>query len=337
VNPPGNPFLWTAAGAESGTPEVSIIIVNWNSAEFVKKCLESVYKYTIDLQCEVIVVDGASYDGCGEMIAREFPQVIFIQSERNMGFGRANNLGVERARASTVLFLNPDTELVGPALSILHRQLETLPLAGAVGAKLLNPDRSVQTSCIQATPTILNQALDSDFFRRLFPNAALWGTRALASEGGKGAEVEMLSGACIMAKRGVFEKVGMFSSDYFMYCEDTDLCYKIRAAGYKNYYIPSATIIHYGGGSSQQSRSQFSNVMMRESIWRFFLKTKGRCYGFGYRGVMMLSALCRLALTLASPFRFLHGKGAAGDHSARKWAAILGWSLGAQRWVKKYD
>jgi GT2 family glycosyltransferase len=123
-----------------------------------------------------------------------------------------------------------------------------------------------------------------------------------------------------------------------MYCEDADLCYKIQKAGYKNFYIPSAVIVHYGGTSSGRSRSQFSNVMMRESVWRFFLKTRGCCYGIGYRAAMMVSALCRLvAAAAASPFRLLRGEGARTGNSARKWMAILGWSLGAQSWVKKYD
>jgi hypothetical protein len=162
--------------------------------------------------------------------------------------------------------------------------------------------------------------------------------KALSIVGNGQAEVEMLSGACIMTKRSVFEEVQMFSSDYFMYCEDADLCYKIQKAGYKNYYIPTATILHYGGSSSQQSRSQFSNVMMRESIWRFFLKTKGRCYGFGYRIAMMFSAICRLTLlTLASFGRLIRGNGSLKNHSYRKWMAIFGWSLGTQTWVKKYD
>jgi hypothetical protein len=289
------------------------------------------------LEFEVIVVDSASYDGCGEMLAREFPNVLFIQSTENVGFGKANNLGFQASRAKTLLFLNPDTELSNAAVNILFDHLNRKTGTGAVGAKLLNADGTIQTSCIQASPTILNQALDSNVFRRMFPRACFWGTSALLSDTDC-AEVEMLSGACIMMKRSVFEQINLFRTDYFMYCEDAHLCYDIITAGYKIYYVPSAEIVHYGGGSSQHSRSQFSNVMMRESIWRFFLRTKGNFYGFGYRGAMMLSALCRLTLVaVASPFRLLRGEAEGTRYSARKWMAILGWSLGTQSWVKKHD
>jgi hypothetical protein len=272
------------------------------------------------------------------MLAREFPGVIFIQSEQNLGFGRANNLGAQRAQAGTLLFLNPDTELVGPALDILYKQLRSLPSAGAVGAKLLNPDRTIQTSCVQATPTILNQAIDTELLRKWFPRASLWGIKALSACDGSWAEAEILSGACIMAGRKVFQEVGMFSSAYFMYCEDTELCYQIRQAGFKNYYIPEATIIHYEGSSTKQLQNQFSNVMMRESICRFFTKTRGRWYCAAYRASMMLSAVCRLAvLALALPFQSVCGKVKGAQYSFCKWRAILLWSLGAQTWVRKHD
>jgi hypothetical protein len=333
--------LADAAAAQSGgsnpaPPELSVIIVNWKSADYTRKCVQSIYKFTSGPRFEIIVVDGASFDGCGEMLAREFPGVIFIQSRENVGFARANNLGVKSAGADSLLFLNPDTELIGPALHILRGQLQSLPAAGAVGAKLLNSDRTLQTSCVQSIPTIINQALDSDLLRRLFPRAKCWGTAALAENSAVPAEVEMLSGACILAKRSVFEEVGGFSEDYFMYCEDADLCHKIRQAGHKIYYVPDASLVHHGGASSSQSRSQFSNVMMKESVRLFFLKTKGRAHGRVYRAAMMLSALCRLLLVaVAAPFQWLRGQGARTGSSARKWAAILAWSLGAQTWVKK--
>jgi N-acetylglucosaminyl-diphospho-decaprenol L-rhamnosyltransferase len=138
-------------------PELSIIIVNWNSKDFVRKCVQSIMANLMDFAFEIIVVDGASYDGCGEMLMREFPEVRFIQSDKNVGFARASNLGFEQSSGNCLLFLNPDTEVVGPAISILRTALLELDQAGIVGAKLLNTDGSVQTSCIQAFPTILNQ------------------------------------------------------------------------------------------------------------------------------------------------------------------------------------
>ena len=133
--------------------KLSIIIINWNSALFLRKCLASVYLNAPSVSFEVLVVDNASYDGCAEMVQSEFPEVRFFQSEENLGFGRANNFAVERSLGAALLFLNSDTEVIGPAVSRLLGCLRSRPNAGAVGAKLLNPDATVQESCIQSFPS----------------------------------------------------------------------------------------------------------------------------------------------------------------------------------------
>jgi GT2 family glycosyltransferase len=317
--------------------DLSIIIVNWNSAGYVRKCLSSIYANTRELQFEVIVVDNASHDGCGEMLVREYPNAIFIQSHQNLGFARANNLGFQSARGRALLFLNPDTELVGPALNTLFGQLQTLPGAGAVGAKLLNTDRSLQTSCIQSLPTVLNQTLDIEFLRARSPRSRLWGMAPLFSGESAPAEVEVISGACLMLNRDLFEKVGRFSEDYFMYSEDLDLCFKLKQAGRKNYYVPAAALIHHGGGSSQRSQSQFSSVMVRDSVCRFLAKTRGQCYAVAYRSAMSLSAAFRLLLlAVVAPLGLFSQKRRASLSALRKWFAVFKWSLGLETWVKNY-
>src|SRR5664280_1246315 len=146
-----------------GAVDLSIIIVNWNSKSFLRQCLISLGARCKSPASEVIVVDGGSFDGCAEMLAQDFPWVIFIQSETNVGFARANNSAVSRARGRCLLFLNPDTEFLEDSISILMSRLEALPNAGAVGCQLLNSDGSLQTNCVQAFPTIWNQVLDSRF------------------------------------------------------------------------------------------------------------------------------------------------------------------------------
>jgi GT2 family glycosyltransferase len=316
--------------------EVSIVIVNWNSVEYTQKCIQSIMGNTYGITYEIIVIDGASYDGCQEMIEHNFPEVIFIQSKVNEGFSRANNMAYRKARGKYILFLNPDTEIFSSAIQILLQKLKTLPEAGAVGCTLLNGDGSLQTSCIGAIPTILNQMLDSEFLRKRFPSSPLWGMAALFRKMQQEEEVETISGACIMVKRDVFEEVGLFSRDYFMYAEDTDLCYKIKQAGYRNYYVPGASIVHFGGGSSKQTPSNFSILLMRESTWRFLKKTRGNLYGMGYRLGMLTSALFRLMLILVVvPCWKVFHEDTGLEHSLRKWGLILKWSLGLEKWVHK--
>ena len=309
--------------------DLSIIIVNWNSKEYLEKCIESILFWTVDIKYEIVVIDGASFDGCGEMLHRRFPQVRFIQSETNVGFAKANNVAFRESHGRYILLLNPDTELIAPAVNILFDYIQKAPNAGAIGCKLLNADKTVQTSCLQAFPTILNQFLDSDILRALWPKSSLWGNAHLFGTQTTAGEVEGIVGACIMVDRSLFEKVGLFSEDYFMYAEDLDLCYKIRQAGYMNYYLPDASIIHFGGGSSQKAPSDFSVVMMRESVWRMMKKTRGNVYGFAYRVSTMVSSIGRLILLMVIfPFHFIRGCRESWKGSFKKWKAILTWSLG---------
>jgi GT2 family glycosyltransferase len=200
----------------------------------------------------------------------------------------------------------------------------------------LNSDGSVQTSCIQSIPTILNQLLDSEALRRRWPKLPLWGMRPLYEYTGKPAEVEGVSGACLMVARRTFERVGGFSEDYFMYAEDLDLAFKVREAGYRNYYVPDATVIHYGGSSSEQASSTFSAVMLPEAIWRFLRKTRGDLYGLGYRAAMCASALARLTILWLTRW-FAPQRGyRAVDGSVAKWVAVLRWSLKRDDLVKRY-
>src|SRR5690606_31300734 len=128
---------------------------------------------------EVIVVDSASFDGCDKMLAAEFPAAVYIQSDSNIGFARANNLGLRHARGGYILFLNPDTEFIEPAIPRLLESMTADSTIGAMGCKLLNRDRSLQTSCVQSFPTPLNQALDSEWLRIRTPHSPLWGMAAL--------------------------------------------------------------------------------------------------------------------------------------------------------------
>ena len=314
--------------------DLSIIIINWKSADFVRKCLASIYAHPMGLNFETIVLDNASFDGCGEMVGRVFPGVVFIQSRENLGFAGANNLGFARSKGRNILFMNPDTEVVGSALEVMSLFLDSRGDAGAVGGKLLNSDLSIQTSCIQRFPSILNQSLDSDFLRKCFPKSALWGTWLLFTASNKPTSVDVISGACLMAKRSALEKVGGFSSDYFMYAEDVDLCYKIQQQGLKCHCLPQATVIHHGGRSSSSNpENNFASIMARESMWKFFRKTRGKSYAFAYQFSTALVAAARLfvlsAVVLLTAGRVRRTSiGAAFS----KWVGVLRWASGLESW-----
>jgi GT2 family glycosyltransferase len=211
--------------------ELSIICVNWNSLEYLRECIASVYQHTHGVSFEIIVVDNASPQGGVDALKQQFPEITIIKSEKNLGFAGANNVGFRRSSGDYVLFLNPDTKLAEPAINAMLQHIKMLPDAGIVGCKLLNTDLSVQLTSIQKFPTILNQVLDAEYLQLRWPHCFLWEIAPLFSNEVKLLKVEVITGACMLLRREVFERVGMFSEDYFMYAEDIDLNYKVRRAG----------------------------------------------------------------------------------------------------------
>jgi hypothetical protein len=317
--------------------DLSIVIVNWHSAAFVRNCLTSIYENERNLECEILVIDNASFDGCREIVCREFHEAKFIASTKNLGFAKANNLGASHSTGRNLLFLNPDTEVLGSALKAMVTLLDSRPEVGIVGCKLLNTDRSVQTSCVQSFPTIWNQALDTEYLRTMFPNAALWGTAPLWKDDSSPSPVDAVSGACLMIRRSVFEQVGGFSPNYFMYAEDADLCYNVKQAGWKTYYVSAAEVIHHGGRSSTtQGESQFTAVMMRESLREFMRLRRGRLHAAAYRLTMGLVAVLRLAV-LGVLFVLTIGRCQPdrARHALRKWAKVLRWVIGLEGWARQ--
>ena len=317
--------------------DLSIIIVNWKSSSWVRGCLASIHANAAALRCEVIVVDNASYDGCEEMVKAEFPGVVFLQAGHNLGFAGANNVALAKCQGRNVLFLNPDTEIQGKALQALASAIESLPTAGLVGARLLNSDFSLQTTCVTALPSILNQALGSAHLRRAFPKWGIWGMRPLFEAREKPVCVEAISGACIMARRQVIESVGGFNTEYFMYSEDMDLCATVRDNGWDIYYVPEARIVHHAGGSSvSRQESNFSSIMLRESVARFMRLHRGPGYANLYRSSTAAIAVFRIVLLLvASPLAVYPHAYCVLSRAFKKWWGIFFWSLGLTPWVSR--
>jgi hypothetical protein len=315
--------------------DLSIIIVNWKSADYLRACLTSVFQHTEGICLEVIVVDNASADGCEAILEKEFPSVRLIALTQNVGFSRANNIGYVLSSGENLLFLNPDTEVIGNALSGMTAWLRSHPRVGAVGARLLNSDGTLQESCVQAFPTILNQMLDSNLLRRRFSTWELWGTHALTDPRRQPIEVDAISGACFMVRRSVFEKVGRFSEGYFMYSEDLELSYKIRQAGYTVVCLTDSEVVHHGGKSSSKQYDSFTDILQRESLAQYFLSTRGRIYSAFYRIAICACALLRVMI--AACLLPLSGQSLDGKSPRaviHKWRKVLGWSLGFEPAVR---
>jgi N-acetylglucosaminyl-diphospho-decaprenol L-rhamnosyltransferase len=271
---------------------LSIIIVNWNTCSLLEECLASIYRCPPEVSFEVWVVDNASTDGSLKMLRDCFPQVNLISNSENPGFARANNQGIQQSSGDFVLLLNPDTYVKPQALDHLVRFLEANPAAGGVGARLLNPDQSLQVSCYP-TPTLVRE------FWRLFHLDLLKPYAVYPMQEwdlNEPREVDILMGACLLLRRQTFEQIGLLDEDYFIYSEEVDLCYRVRQSGWCLYWVPRAEVVHYGGQSTRQVAEAMFLQLYHGKIL-YFRKHHSWLSVQLYKGVLMMAALGRLALT----------------------------------------
>jgi len=239
------------------TRGVTAIIVNYNAGPELRQALQSIAADLGSLSWEAVVVDNASSDGSAE-IALEFrPHVALIRNAQNVGFGRAVNQGLAAARAPLVLIMNPDCRLEPGAVERLTRELTGDPACAIVGPRILDPDGTEQGSA-RGDPNMLTGMFGrSAALRRLFPGLGVAERNVVPSsivpEGGS-LPVDWLSGACMLARVDALSEVGGFDERYFLYWEDADLCRRLRRAGHRVRYVPSASAVHRVGHSSSKIR-----------------------------------------------------------------------------------
>lgn len=250
-------------------PRATVIIVNWNTRELLVRCLESVASTTGDLDLETIVVDNGSTDGSPEMLRARFPQVRLLANRENVGFGRAVNQAAAATDSPYLLLLNSDARLLPGALQSLLRVAESRPRAGVVGARICNPDGTVQASHV-SFPTLGREFLVLSGFGRLLFGP--WYPSHGPRKNRHPQAVDWVSGACILARRTAFEAVGGFDEGYFLHGEEMDLCYRMQANGWSVWYQDEAKVLHEGGGSSRGGDRSSIELHLYRGRLRFFVK-----------------------------------------------------------------
>lgn len=259
--------------------DLSIIILNWNTCALLEKCLLSLRRPQPGLEYEVIVVDNASEDNSREMVRDLFAEVRLHVNKTNIGFGAGNNTGVPLATGRWVLFLNSDTVVEEGALAKLVEYADSRPELGVVGPKLLNGDGSLQFSC-RHYPTLGVGIFRNTPLGRLFPKNK-YATDYLMQDWdhAEPRDVDWVSGAALMIRRRLIEQVGAFDEDFFMYCEDVDLCWRANDAPHPDLpgqtwkvgYYPDSIIYHLIGKSSDQVPTRMTYEFHR-SQYLFYKK-----------------------------------------------------------------
>lgn len=272
---------------------LSIIIVSYNVKHLLENCLHSVSKAIEGIEAEVIVIDNASSDNSIGYLQPLFPAFRFIPNFANEGFARANNKALAISTGKFVLFLNPDTIVPPDCFHKCIAFLESNPSAGALGVKMLNGDGEFLPESKRGFPTPVVSLLKL---------SGISSSRYYLShlDKDKVQEVDVLSGAFMMVKKGVLERTGGFDERFFMYAEDIDLSYRIQKAGYKNFYFPGTTITHFKGGSTKK------DVKYVRQFYKAMSQFARKHYGRGLYSVLLDTGIW--AFTLFSSLRVAFSK-----------------------------
>lgn len=265
--------------------KLSVVILNYNVRYFLEQCILSVQKAIEDIHAEIIVIDNDSRDGSCQMVKAQFPEVVLIENKTNVGFSKANNQAVSVARGEYVCILNPDTAVAEDTFKKSIAFSETMENLGALGVYLMDGTGNFLPESKRNLPTPKISLMKLTGFPKKYYASHL----ADRSHG----SVEVLVGAFMLLKKSIYEKVGGFDEDYFMYGEDIDLSYKITKAGFANYYLGTTTVLHYKGESTKKDDAYFERFYGAMQIF----------YKKHFRKNLLLEGSVRAGVALAKKAR----------------------------------
>jgi len=253
--------------------KISIIIVNYNVQYFLEVCLHSVLRACRGIDAEIIVVDNNSSDGSIEMVKAKFPSVLLIENVDNKGFSKANNQAVAVAQGEYFLFLNPDTVMPEDFLERTLAYMDAHPKAGALGPRLIDGKGVFAPDAKKSFPTLSVAIFKTTGLNKIFSRSPFINKYyAVHIQEYQTAEVEVLSGCCMLLRGSLLPQIGLaFDEDYFMYCEDVDLSFRVKKAGYENVYFPDATLVHYKGESTRKASLSYIRIF-NEALSTFVRK-----------------------------------------------------------------
>lgn len=301
--------------------DISIVIANWNTREFLDWCLASIYESLSGLSFEVIVADNNSSDGSAKMIREKYPRVRLIENKMNYGFARASNQAIRESRGRYVLILNSDTILFSGTIEKLIEFMDGRKDAGAVSPRILNVDGSIQSlgrDLPNLGTTLLQYFLPYKFYRII--------QDFLRRKNEEVFEVDGLSGSAILIRKKTLLSVGPFDEKLPLYAEDIDLCYRIKKAGWKMYCCANVSINHLGGVSTRQVPIE-SKVKAYRAYYAYFKKHYGKRIALLVRTMIALSSIMRMIVWLMLYCLKERGRDTAMN-KIRSYKILLSWAIG---------
>lgn len=247
-------------------PLVSVVIVSWNAWNFLRQCLESLTADVCRYPMEIIVVDNASTDGSPTNVELHFPQVRLIRNGENLGFAKANNVGIAASRGRYLCLVNSDVRVLKDCITSLLDYCEIHPEVGMAGPRVIGGDGKLQRSC-RGFPTLWNMLCRATALDRMFPGTKLFCGYSLSYwEHNTRRPVDILSGCFWLVRKAAIRDVGLLDESFFMYGEDMDWCRRFWAKRWRLEFIPEAQAIHYGGASSANAPVRFYVEMKRADL-----------------------------------------------------------------------
>lgn len=281
---------------------LSIIIVNYKTYKLTKQTIDAVVTKPHHFKYEILLIDNASMDGSIEQLEKDYENLVaektlkIYKNSENLGFAKANNIGMKEASGKYILLLNSDTVIMGDCLEKSIERIEQDERIGALGAKVVLSDGRLDHACKRGFPTpaaslYYLMKLDKKNPKKYGQYDALW-----LDEDEEG-EVDALMGAYMLMPRKVLNEVGLLDERFFMYGEDIDLCYRIKEAGYKILYYPSAKLVHYKGGSSKKKRTKVI-YDFHQAMWLFYKKHYLKKYNVFVSGIVYIGIWLKYLLEI---------------------------------------
>lgn len=282
--------------------KLSVVIVNYNVKHFIEQCLFSVLKAAQHVSCEVFVVDNNSVDGSVNLIKSRFPQITLIENKTNTGFSVANNQAIRLAKGDYVLLLNPDTVVQEDTFVKTVTFMDEHPDAGGLGVKMLDGQGNFAPESKRGLPTPSVAFYKMFGLSKLFPHSRKFGKYHLSYlPENEVNEVDVLSGAFMLMRKSLLDKIGLLDETFFMYGEDIDLSYRITKAGYRNYYFPLTQIIHYKGESTKRSSINYVLIFYK-AMAIFSKKHFSGSHTFWFTFLINLAIILKAGAALLSRF-----------------------------------
>ncbi|MCJ7457730.1 MAG: glycosyltransferase family 2 protein [candidate division Zixibacteria bacterium] len=268
-----------SAGARHAVPlhsgnqlDLSIIIVNYRAKRFLKVCLDSIYNTKNNLRLEIWLIDNSSKDDTVPWVRENFPQVNLIENEWNSGFSKAANQGIRESQGKYLLLLNPDTKITEGKINQLLKFMDENPEAGICGPRMIDEKGELLYSCRSFPDLLTSISSSQSVLNRLFPHNSLSRKYLLKDLDRTGIkEVDWVSGSCLFARRKMLGEIGLLDENFFMFCEDTDLCLRAKKNGWKVFYFPFLTVTHQLAGSTSLNPLR-AKLEHHRSMYYFFKK-----------------------------------------------------------------